>query len=373
MKDKTQSDSTHALIWDLPTRIFHWLLLPTIITAWLTTDAIYFEIHLLVGYLLLFLLLFRLIWGFVGSHYARFRSFSYSWRAVREHLHHLRKGAAPTSSGHNPAAGWMVFVLLSVLLLIALSGLLTLGGEEQSGPLRGVVSIETGAKLHEIHNLLAWGLILLIPLHLTGVAVERWRSKRKLVRAMFTGGYHTGRPMPVGRRMALVSGLLLSTPAVALWLIQIEETPSPVYANTRLESHHAYPLWQSECGGCHTLHHPSLLPTRSWNQLMAQTEHHFEEDLVLDTETQQAITQLLAHYAAEQAQSEAAWKISSSIPANATPLQITTTPYWREKHDHFSSSIWQLPSVGSKVHCDGCHQDAETGHFQDRAVELPGV
>ncbi len=373
MKENPQRHRTDRAIWALPTRIFHWLLVSTVMTAWITTDAIYFETHLFVGYLLLILLLFRLVWGVVGGDYAQFRHFIYPWSAVRTHLRQLRRGAAPTTAGHNPAAGWMVFLLLGLLSLIVISGLLTLGGEEQSGPLQGVVSIATGSRFHQIHHLLAWFLILLIPLHLAGVAVERWLSKRKLVRAMITGGYHANRPMPVGRKMALVSGLLLSTPALALWFAQIEGTQPPIYHHTVLPEHSAYPLWQSECGSCHTLHHPSLLPARSWKQIMERGEDHFGEDLALDKNDRLTILQLLTEHAAEQALSEAAWKISRSIPEHTVPTQITTTTYWQEKHDELTPGLWQLPSVGSKIHCDGCHRDAATGHFSDRAIALPGV
>lgn len=373
MKSETKHNHTDALIWDLPLRVFHWLLPPTITTAWLTTDAIYFEAHLFSGYLLVFLVLFRLIWGFIGNPYAQFRHFAHPWSTVRNHLHHLLQREPTTAPGHNPAAGWMVFILLGVLLSIAMTGLLTLGGEERSGPLQGIISIESGAMMHQVHNGLAWFLIMLIPLHLIGIAVERQVSKRKLVRAMITGGYHAVRPIPAGSHMALISGLLLTSPVLALWLSLTEDELSPIYLNRTWENHPNHLLWQSECSACHTLHHPSLLPARSWQRMMDQSEHHFEEDLALDEEDHKKITKFLTLHAAEQAHSEAAWKISNSIPYDSTPLQITSSIYWKEKHHDLSPALWELPSIGNKIHCDGCHQDAATGHFSDRAIELPGV
>ena len=372
----TASSDKERTVWDLPTRIFHWLLPVTVTVAWLSTDAIYFETHLFSGYLLLMLLLFRLLWGFVGGTQARFRHFSYPWSAVREHLTHLQQGIPSSTIGHNPAAAWMVFLLLGVLFSITITGLLTLGAEERSGPLQGILSIESGSTLHQIHNGLAWLLIALVPLHLMGVALERWITKRKLVRAMITGNYHATSPIPVGGKIALISGLLLSTPALALWFALAEDPESPLYipADTakHWNRHSGFPLWQSECSECHTLHHPSLLPERSWRRLLQESDDHFEEDLSLDNSTQQTISQFLTSHAAEQALSEAAWKISSSIQTESAPLQITATPYWKEKHLNLAPSLWELPSVGSKIHCDGCHRDAATGQFHDRAVALPG-
>ena len=373
MEHEDNNKSGNGIVWDLPIRLFHWMLVLTITAAWMTTSTLYYETHLSAGYLLLLLLLFRTVWGFMGGTYARFRHFAHPWPAVRQHLLELMQGRSSHTVGHNPAGGWMIFLLLGTLLLISISGLLTLGGEEQTGPLNGWVSIASGALMHQLHETLAWFLISLIPIHLAGVAIERWLSKRKLVQAMITGSYTHLRTRSTEHGVGWVSGILLTTPAFALWFSSAEPNPVALYSNSAWESDPRYSHWQEEGSGCHTPHHPSLLPSRSWKRVMAQQENHFEEDLALDEEPLQQITQFLIRYSAEQAYSEAAWKIDHSIEAGHAPLRITDTRYWRNRHHEIDEQIWLLPSVGGKIHCDGCHQDAAAGSFQDQAISLPGI
>ena len=367
-------------IWDLPIRIFHWMLVAAVTTAWLTTSTLYFELHLFTGYLILLLLGFRLLWGFFGGFHSRFHNLLHPWRAVQHHLKQLVKGKHSQKPGHNPAGSWMILLILGLLSLISASGLLALGGEEQLGPLAGLLSIELGAHFHTLHQWLAWGLISLIPIHLAGILIETIWGKRSLISAMVTGreALHFSSAELPAERSRLHSGLtallLTSTPLWALWIITIQpEQHPPLYHTVALEQHQDYALWQEECGGCHTLHHPSLLPQRSWQTMLERQQDHFEEDLSLDRETIIQMQHFLTHFAAEQARSEAAWKIPQSIPPTDAPLRITETGYWKRKHASINSEIWHLPSVNGKLNCDACHLDAAEGYFQDHAVQIPGV
>jgi len=74
---------------------------------------------------------------------------------------------------------------------------------------------------------------------------------------------------------------------------------------------------------------------------------------------------------AEQHASEAAWKINRSVPADATPLRITETPYWVKKHREIAAADWKNPKVKSKANCAACHQDAEAGTYEDAAMRIP--
>lgn len=371
-----QKTGRSTLIWDLPTRLFHWMLAATLLLAWLTTSTLYFEIHLFAGYLLVLLLLFRALWGIVGGTYSRFSQLLYPWKAVHHHLTEVIHRKPLECNGHTPTGSWMIFLMLSLLSIIALTGLLTLGGEEQLGPMAQWISIESGAMMHELHKTVAWVIVLLIPIHIAGVIVESYLNHNNFIRAMFTGFYtarertHDGK----GGRWSVVSILLFTTPALALWYSTSDPDPAfPLYPNGAWNRGSAHTLWQEECGSCHTPHHPSLLPERSWSTMLQQQNDHFGEDLALDEEGIQSLSQFLNLHAAEHAYSEAAWKISNSIDHNLAPVRITSTTYWREKHQQLQPAIWNLPSVNGKVECGRCHQDAESGTFHDRAVQLPGV
>lgn len=371
MKSSTASANENGSIWDLPIRIFHWGTALSVMVAWISSDTPYFQLHLFSGYLLLILLIFRLIWGFTGSHYAHFRHFSYPWSAVRQHLRGLLSGNAPSMAGHNPAGGWMIFLLLGILLLITITGTLTLGGEERLGPLQGIVTIETGILLHQVHQVAAWALALLIPLHLAGVLIERILTGRSIVRAMVTGHYSPYHSEWGFRRHPVATTALLLMPLLAFALSNSENSAVSIYKNSDWRDDSGYALWETECGDCHTLHHPSLLPQRSWHRMMSEQHNHFDEDLSIDPQSIQIITDYLQQHAAELAQTEAAWRIDNSISPNQFPIQITETPFWKETHEAIDLQYWDHPSVGEKLHCDGCHHDAADGTFHNRWIEIP--
>src|SRR5512142_588319 len=119
-----RSDNLTIKIWDLPTRLFHWSLLALIAACWWTSgEDGDIDWHMLCGYAVLALLLFRLVWGVLGSTTARFASFIASPRKVLGYFADARANTLPPHLGHNPAGGWMVVLMLVLLLGIAGSGL----------------------------------------------------------------------------------------------------------------------------------------------------------------------------------------------------------------------------------------------------------
>jgi len=171
-------------VWDLPTRLFHWALVVLIPYAWWTATHDQLERHRLVGYTLLGLLLFRLIWGFIGSGPSRFASFVRGPRAV---LRYVRGKSGPDVAGHNPLGGWSV-----VAMLLAIGSQITLGlfavDEDglESGPLSDRLDFDTSRAMALIHHKLFWGIIALILLHIGAIIFYRLRGRRLTV-AMVTG------------------------------------------------------------------------------------------------------------------------------------------------------------------------------------------
>mgnify|MGYP003471861413 CR=1 FL=1 len=98
------------LVWDLPTRLFHWLFAGAFAIAWLTSDSdSWLKLHVFAGYLMLGLLGFRLVWGFIGGRYARFASFRYGLKEGLTYLFQVLTGSAQRHIGHNPAGSWAVY------------------------------------------------------------------------------------------------------------------------------------------------------------------------------------------------------------------------------------------------------------------------
>src|SRR3989304_271504 len=129
------------LVWDVPTRLFHWLLAISFAAAWLPSeDDRQLSVHTFFGYLMLGLIGFRLIWGVAGGHYARFTSFLYSPTSGLAYLRQALSGSGASYLGHNPAGSQAVYLLLALGLAVCISGLFTQGGEEQQGAAAGLVS-----------------------------------------------------------------------------------------------------------------------------------------------------------------------------------------------------------------------------------------
>jgi len=202
--------STEIRVWDILVRTFHWSLVVAFAIAYLTGDEEN-NLHIYSGYAVLGLIVFRVFWGFVGTRYARFRSFPVAPRTVFQYVKSLIAKKPLHYLGHNPAASWMVLTMLLTLFVVTVSGLKVYAIEEGLGPLAGnshVPSINDTAVAdsddgdsdggehdddeeeefwEEIHEVSSNLLLLLIFLHLSGVIVSSRLHDERLVKAMFTG------------------------------------------------------------------------------------------------------------------------------------------------------------------------------------------
>jgi len=205
--------SNEIRVWDPLVRIFHWGLVLAFTVAYLSGDE-ESSLHIYSGYVVLWLIAFRVLWGLVGSRYARFSDFVYSPGTVIQYLKDLIAKKPKHYIGHNPAGGAMVIAMLLCLFVVSVSGLKVYAIEEGLGPLAGeypaltVISTayanddddEHGknANRHgedeeaeefweEIHEASSNLMLLLIFLHITGVIVSARLHDEHLVKAMFTG------------------------------------------------------------------------------------------------------------------------------------------------------------------------------------------
>lgn len=208
-----------ARIWDLPIRIFHWLLPVLIIFSWYSAENHRLDWHRYSGYGLMGLLFFRLFWGVWGTYSARFTSF------VRgpATLHRYLKGEPPeqTELSHNPIGGWSIVAMLLVLGLQIATGLFAVDVDGlESGPLAYLVSFDGGRLLADIHELSFNVLLGLIALHLAAVLWYDVIRKQRLLPAMVHGRRPLQSALPNGfyvGRYRLLATLCLS--AILVWLI----------------------------------------------------------------------------------------------------------------------------------------------------------
>ena len=364
-----------VVIWDLPTRVFHWLFLASYIIAWLTYDDNRFlYVHVFAGYVFLGLLMFRLLWGFFGSHYARFHSFAHDWDSVTDYLKGLLNGRAMRYIGHNPAGGYAIFAMLVLGLCVTITGVLTLAGEEGHGPLREVVNYSVGIASRSLHEVFAWALLALSIIHVLGVIVESVWHRENLVWAMISGKKEAAAGSPAIRGHHYL-GVSISVVVIVSALIYfrgyLEETADHLYMPYKGPVLADNALWRESCSECHFTFHPSLLPARSWEKIFAEQGDHFGDDLALDEETTEELLKFHVDNAAENTLTEPARKILYYTPKDETPIRITETFYWIKKHKEIKDVYWKSPKVKIKGNCDACHLDAKEGTYEDSNMRLP--
>ena len=182
--------STRVLVWDLPTRLFHWLLLICVILSFVTGNigGSVMEYHMLNGYAILVLLIFRLAWGFFGSPTARFSSFVKGPATVLSHLGMLLQKKKETPYlGHNPLGGWSIVAMLLVLFIQVVTGLFANDDILTEGPLYVWVSKETSNMLTWVHLINRFVLVALIAIHIFAVFFYFFFKRENLIRPMITG------------------------------------------------------------------------------------------------------------------------------------------------------------------------------------------
>lgn len=211
-------------LWDLPTRLFHWLLAAAVVALFVSGkvggNAI--EWHGKIGHLVVGLIVFRLVWGFVGSTYARFGQFFPTPGRIAAYLKGRWQGL-----GHNPLGALSVFGLLALVGLQAVLGLFTNDDIAFRGPLYDLVGSDLSSRLTGLHHLLADGLMILVLLHVGAILFYAHVKKDNLVKPMVTGWKEAdqGEPARGGGPLALVLALALA--GLALWGASGSWMPAP--------------------------------------------------------------------------------------------------------------------------------------------------
>lgn len=222
------SDATR-LVWDLPLRLFHWLLALSIFGSWLTAELEEMQIHFWLGYWIIGLLVFRIIWGVAGPRHARFTSFAPRPGALVRYVKDLAKGAAAQSVGHNPLGSLSVFALLLFVGAQAVTGLFTTDDIIWSGPYFPSLDGDTSDALSTFHRTNFNWILALVILHVLAIAFYWIVKKQNLVRPMITGRKPAD-VVPEKEAIAgsqLVKALIVIAVAAGLVYLLIANAPPP--------------------------------------------------------------------------------------------------------------------------------------------------
>lgn len=228
-----EPEPSQRLVWDLPLRIFHWLLVGSVTASWVTGQigSSVRQLHMWLGFWMLGLLIFRLIWGVVGTRHSRFASFIPTPASVWHYARDLVKGESSQSIGHNPVGSLMVFMMLALLTTQAVSGLFVDDDIFFAGPFAHTVSGNTADFFEGLHHSVVDWIVVLAILHVAAVLYHTVRIKEPLIRAMFSGK-KSAAVVPQSEaisRSAILRAILVvvATAAFVYWLVVLAPPPLP--------------------------------------------------------------------------------------------------------------------------------------------------
>ena len=364
--------SATVTVWDRGVRGFHWL---TVILVSLTATTGFLggkqtiDVHVWAGTAITALVVLRIVWGVLGTAYARFESFIRAPSVVVTYAYAQLAGRAPHYVGHNPLGALMIVALIGALAALAATGTIVLGGVVKEGPLASFTPYAIGQSAKWVHEALAVLLLGMVAVHVAAVIAESIRTGDDLVRAMLTGrkrvrpGMLDTAPRHARPCLALAIGasvIACSTTAI-VWL---SRHPALGVPTTPLDT-----AYRKECGACHTAHHPSLAPASTWSAVFAGLGNHFGEDASLDDRTAAALVSYATANSAQHWDTLAANDLRESS-STAQP-RITATVGWQRLHRHVPEEAFERKSVGGRANCASCHADAERGRFAPRAITIP--
>ena len=222
MSEQETAPAKPLLVWDLPTRLFHWCLVVLIGVSWLTGEMGEMEWHMRSGIAILALVLFRLLWGFFGSTTARFSDFLASPVTAYRYARGLLAGKNDRYLGHNPLGGWMVVALLGLVFLQASSGLFANDDIFTEGPLYHLVTKSTSDWLTGIHKSLFDILLAAAALHIAAAFFYLFVKKDNLIFPMIHGrkqASQVGAKPELVLRGVILGGIMLAIAAASVWAL----------------------------------------------------------------------------------------------------------------------------------------------------------
>lgn len=362
-----------SYIWSIPSRVFHALFAITILIAFLTDDDNLINYHSTVGYMVFILLVFRLFWGFFGPKYSLFRDFSLKKDELKEFSKNI---FSPKKAyiGHNPAASYVMLAILITVFLVIISGILTLGVQEGKGLLSFLNSsyFKKMELFENIHEFTANLLIFLIIFHLLGVLFDRvFHSKQENLNSIFSGFKNLDNKENIKLTLFQKLIFLIFTIIFTLFLAFTLYKPNNIFIASKYEKidyKAQNSLFVDECGSCHTLYPPNLLPKKSWLLVMQDLDDHFGDDASIDEASNKNILEFLLNNSAENSTMEASWYFMNSI-GNKDIIALSKTTYWEKKHKNIPKSIFENNQVKSVANCKACHSDIEEGLIEDENIK----
>lgn len=208
-----EAGTRNILVWDVPVRVFHWLMVLSFSGAYLTAESEHWRLlHVTLGYTMAGLVGFRILWGLMGTRYARFSTFVRGPKAVARYIGALLRGQPEYYTGHNPAGALAIVALLGLTLAVAASGWATYNDI-------------AGDWLEEVHEAAANVMLAIVGVHVAGVLLSSWLHRENLVGSMINGR-KPGLPQQGIRRPWRSVAVLMLVAVLGFWWMQWQSAPS---------------------------------------------------------------------------------------------------------------------------------------------------
>ena len=362
-----------SYIWSLPTRVFHALFALFITIAFLSAEDEWLNFHAVIGYGVLILVIFRLCWGLIGPKHSLFKDLPLGKKNIKEFFNHIFE-EKQKFLGHNPLASYVMISMLVVAILAVLTGALAFGIQEGKGIFSFLNnSFFKNMKLFkEIHEIFANLFIALIVAHIIGVLIDRLLHKKQETLNSIVSGYkvtdeNESIKLNIYQKMFSLLMFIFFIGFLAFNLynpknILIASKYHPIDYKIQNE------LFVKECGSCHTLYPPTLLPKKSWELIMSDLENHFGDDASISDDSNKEILDFLVKNSAENSTMKPSLKFLNSIK-NQDIIAMTKTTYWEKTHKEIPKELFEHNEIKSKANCKACHSDIEKGLIEKENIK----
>ena len=321
------------------------------------------------------MILYRIIWGFIGPKYARFSTFKLNLSQLKFYfIEKIQDRWRAIPAGHNPASSWFTIWAMIMGSIIVTSGMLLYGVQEA----KGILSFLNTRYYNQmdilmiIHQIASYIFLFWVFLHISGVMIEQFYHKTNMVFAMITGFKRAkGDDTEVSKKLNFFAySIILIAIGTYTFITSSNYNFLTSQKFTSIDYKSKNPIFVEQCGDCHKIYPPFLLPKASWGKVMRDLDNHFGEEITeanITKSQQSTIKAFLYANSAETSTRESAVKIMKSLEKRR-PKAITKTPYWRETHKDIPRSAFKTKKIKDKSNCTACHKNFDDGILDDMNI-----
>ncbi len=367
-----------VFVWPISTRIIHWMLAFSFTIAFIISS--YEEMlhdHVALGFIFGIMIIYRIIWGFIGPKYARFSTFKLNLSQLKFYfVEKIQDRWRAIPAGHNPASSWFTIWAMIMGSIIVTSGMLLYGIQEA----KGFLSFLNDNYYNQmdiwmlVHKSASYIFLFWVFLHISGVMIEQFYHKTNMVLAMITGYKRAkGEDTEVSKKLNFFAySIIIIAIATYSFITSSNYNFLTSQKFTSIDYKAQNPIFVEKCGDCHKIYPPFLLPKASWSRVMRGLDNHFGEKITeanITKSQQSTIKSFLYANSAEKSTRESSVKIMKSL-GKRRPKAITKTPYWRERHKDIDKAIFKTKEVKDKSNCIACHNNIDKGMIDDMDITI---